>query len=157
MSSNVIKRNLVPRLLVVGYGNPMRGDDGLGWEVARRIEALCLRGVDIYYAQQLQTELLEEWSRYRRIMLIDAATSGPVLCLRRIRKRRAGASSTHNLTPETLLALSWRLYGRAPEMTLCQMRGEDFTFGAGIPAIDRRVRRAVALVRLWACRQHPNF
>ena len=22
------------RVLVIGYGNPLRGDDGLGWEIA---------------------------------------------------------------------------------------------------------------------------
>jgi Ni,Fe-hydrogenase maturation factor len=26
--------------LLIGYGNPLRQDDGLGWELARQVEAL---------------------------------------------------------------------------------------------------------------------
>ncbi len=63
--------------LVIGIGNPLRGDDGVGWWLAERAEmsppatptgaALLVRAV-----QQLTPELSEELAGARRVLFIDA-------------------------------------------------------------------------------------
>lgn len=63
--------------LVIGIGNPLRGDDGVGWWLAERAEQLppatptgsrlLVRAV-----QQLTPELSEELAGARRVLFIDA-------------------------------------------------------------------------------------
>ncbi|MBT3338836.1 MAG: hydrogenase maturation protease [Anaerolineae bacterium] len=62
------------KTLIIGLGNPILGDDGVGWAVADEIkphteieiEKLSLGGLS----------LMERISGYRRIILIDAIQSG---------------------------------------------------------------------------------
>ena len=69
----------VTRTLIAGFGNVLRGDDGFGVEVVRRlaelgwasdaIELLDVGTGGIRLAQELQT-------RYDRLIIVDAATRG---------------------------------------------------------------------------------
>lgn len=57
--------------LVIGIGNPLRGDDGVGWWLARRAETLKLTP-RVLRVQQLTPELAEELAGARRVLFIDA-------------------------------------------------------------------------------------
>lgn len=63
--------------LIIGYGNPLRGDDGLGWEVAGRLAA-CVpdRSVSIMTVQQLTPELSEPIHDADLVIFIDASSEG---------------------------------------------------------------------------------
>ncbi|MBW7939884.1 MAG: hypothetical protein H3C63_14095, partial [Candidatus Omnitrophica bacterium] len=49
------------RVLVIGFGNPLRGDDGFGWEVAGQLERRLSQesSVHILTPIQLAPELAE--------------------------------------------------------------------------------------------------
>jgi hypothetical protein len=48
------------QVLIVGYGNPLRGDDGLGWRAAERLRTVIQdAGVEILALHQLTPELME--------------------------------------------------------------------------------------------------
>jgi hydrogenase maturation protease len=65
------------RTLVLGIGNPLFGDDGVGIEVARRIEERSGKnGVDIVEASASGLELLDIVSGYDRLIVIDATATG---------------------------------------------------------------------------------
>lgn len=65
------------RTLILGIGNPLFGDDGVGIEVARRIEERSGdNGVDVVEASASGLELLDVVSGYDRLIVVDAITTG---------------------------------------------------------------------------------
>jgi hydrogenase maturation protease len=106
------------RALVIGYGNPLRGDDGVGWQAAERLRSAPDRpGLAVVACHQLTPELAEPLSRADRVVFIDAVPGSAAgrVTARRLTAAAAGSPSfTHNLDPAALLGLAAILYGTAP-------------------------------------------
>lgn len=109
-------------MLIIGYGNPLRGDDGFGYRAAERIPGAIA-------AHQLTPELMEPISRADRVVFLDAAADGfpGQVRRRKLTPTTGDAGFTHHATPEALLAGALALYGRAPEATLITVCGADFS------------------------------
>jgi hydrogenase maturation protease len=139
------------RTLIIGCGNPLRGDDGAGLAVAGRLAALDLPQVEVRCAPLLPVEWLPDLAGFDRIILIDAALGGDAVGLVPLRPAGAGAAGAplgHQLPPPAWLALGERLYGARPEAWLCTVRGECFELGEMLSAPARaRIDAAVAAVR----------
>lgn len=138
------------RLLIIGYGNPLRGDDAFGWQAATRLlDRIADPEVEVMAVQQLTPELTEPISRAGRVIFIDAAATGDpgVLQERSIVPDPESAHFTHHSTPGALLAGAQSLFGRAPEATLYTVPGEDFSFGEHLtPALQAALDQVVALI-----------
>jgi hydrogenase maturation protease len=64
-------------ILVIGIGNPVRGDDAAGLVVARRIRQAASPGeVTVTELAGDQLALLDAWTGAREVYLIDAVCSG---------------------------------------------------------------------------------
>lgn len=63
------------RALVVGVGNPDRGDDAVGAQVASAVAALDLPGVDVMTRED-PTDLVQLWSGHELVVVVDAVVSG---------------------------------------------------------------------------------
>ena len=61
--------------LVIGLGNPTRGDDGLGPEVARRVAELASGSVDVVECAD-PASLMDVWAAADHVVVVDAMTSG---------------------------------------------------------------------------------
>lgn len=130
--------------LVIGIGNPLRGDDGIGWRLARAARGRCVH--------QLTPELAPDLRALRRVLFIDAwlAPEGAAPLLRPLRPRPQGELTSHRLGPAQLLALTELLYGAPPEAAELLVPAFAFEPGsrlsgglrAGLPA-------ALALLRAW--------
>ncbi len=60
-------------ILVVGLGNPILGDDGLGWRIVQLVEEEnSERGIDFVYLAAGGLELMERMIGYERVILVDA-------------------------------------------------------------------------------------
>jgi hydrogenase maturation protease len=118
------------RLLIIGYGNPLRGDDGFGYHAAERLRDLIQEPeIEILALHQLTPELMDPLSRADSAIFIDACIGGiPGEIQERTLDPNLPASArfTHHLTPEMLLAGAASLYGRAPESVLITCTGTDF-------------------------------
>ncbi len=130
----------------MGYGNVLRGDDGVGLVIADLLGAHRIEGLDVRGVQQLQIEWVSVWVNYARVILADAAMDGPRVMLRRLptrREKRPNARParrdgvTHHITGGTLLELTRRLYGTGPEGYECRVRGESFEMGEGLSEVVR--------------------
>jgi hydrogenase maturation protease len=122
----------MPRTLIIGYGNRLRGDDAIGPMAAERLrEIVCDPTVEILALHQLTPELMEPISRAGRVIFIDAAAAGEPGALeeRPVTADSQGGNFTHHSTPGGLLAGARAFFGHAPEATLYTVRGEDFSFG----------------------------
>lgn len=62
--------------IVIGVGNPDRGDDAAGREVARRLGAMAIPGVEIVELDGEATALLAQLEGASAAILIDACVSG---------------------------------------------------------------------------------
>ena len=60
------------RALIVGVGNPYRGDDAVGLLVARQLRAACPPGVRVVETPGEAAELLDVWEGADLVVLIDA-------------------------------------------------------------------------------------
>jgi len=138
-------------ILVLGFGNPTRRDDGAGWEVIRRLEERNIPGLETRASQQLGLEILEEWDSFERVILVDAAPGpGETTLERVVAQSLTPSASTHHLKPETLLQLSQQLYGRSPELYVCRIPGEDFDFGEGLSLTAKtNVQAALRHIEDW--------
>jgi hydrogenase maturation protease len=109
-------------VLVVGYGNPLRTDDGVGWHVAERLaDDPRLAGVTVVRRHQLTPELALDISAATRVVLVDASHGPPAGTFTVARVERAEGSATtwsHHLGPPNLIALAHELYGRVPDVLL---------------------------------------
>jgi hydrogenase maturation protease len=47
----------MPGTLLIGYGNPLRGDDGLGWQVADQVARDADKSIKVVATHQLTPEL----------------------------------------------------------------------------------------------------
>ena len=98
----------MPRVLVYGYGNPGRLDDGLGPALARDLAARDLGDeVTVESGYQLQVEDAALVADHGLVVFADAdvACAEPFE-LRRLEPRAAAEFSTHAVAPEALLALA---------------------------------------------------
>ena len=126
----------MPHTLIIGYGNPLRGDDGFGWHAAVRLwDLIHDAGIEILPVHQLTPELMDPISRAGRVIFIDAAVGEDAGKLTVTTLDTTGAPSpafTHFATPAALLEGTRSLYGAKPEALLITVVGLDFEIGADL-------------------------
>ena len=83
------------RLLVIGYGNTLRGDDGVGPRAAEAIATLALPGVRALVCPLLTPELAEAVSQAGVVIFVDAAVDAPREVLMRQIRRAEELGLTH--------------------------------------------------------------
>lgn len=127
-----------PSLLVIGYGNTLRRDDGVGVKVAEAVAELALPGVSVITRHQLVPELAESISRAGSVVFVDAASipSTPME-LRTVEPAAAAQILAHAADPGTLLALAWQIFQRHPPAWTLAVPAEDFGFGDGLSSRAR--------------------
>lgn len=127
------------RVLLIGFGNPGRLDDGLGPALARRIAALHLLNVTVDSDYQLQLEDAEALQHHDVVIFADAAVSGvEPFFVERVIPSSDLTFSTHCLSPACVLGLSRDLFGAEPATFALGMRGYDWNeFGERLSARAR--------------------
>ncbi len=142
------------RVLVLGWGNPSRGDDAIGPRLLARLEAEAARhpewGEHGFVTDfQLQPEHALDLEGASQVLFVDASASSPVpFGFSRVEPARDRSFSTHALSPQALLAVHEGLAGRkAPPAWLLAVRGEQFELGAPMSAAaEARLAAAERLV-----------
>jgi len=136
------------RVLVIGYGNTLRGDDGFGVAAAEHLrEMLQSDFVRILTCQQLTPELANEMSKVDRVIMIDAARGDRpgLITVTRVEPEGDLTTFTHELRPSTLLACSQGLYGSSPETFLVSVTGYSFDFSDKLSDTMTRIMRDVLI------------
>jgi hydrogenase maturation protease len=155
-------------VLVLGYGNTLRRDDGVGVLVAdavatdiRLARAIGEGRVTVATAYQLTPEVALDFAAASLVILIDADVAGlpGAIAVHELASgggrsaatdvRAAPGSSSHHVAPAELLALARELSGLAPPAVGIGIGVVDLELGEGLSgAVERAVPRAVdAVVR----------
>ncbi len=142
-------------VLVVGYGNPLRSDDGVGPAVAARLAAdPRLSGVLVRAEHQLTPELAFDASTASLLVLVDAGVDeapGAVSVRALELDRDPGTAWTHHLDPSGLVGLARELWGVAPSVMLVSVGPASLEVGEALSdtvaaAVPRAVDAVVAIV-----------
>jgi hydrogenase maturation protease len=132
------------KVAVVAYGNPLRGDDGVAWEVARRLQRKRVPGLQILACRQLTPELSEALKHAERVIFVDAGQGDQPgeICSRSLEKAQRPPTPAfgHSLTPEAIMALLAGLHGARPEAHIVAICGRRFDHG---DALSAPVRAAI--------------
>ena len=146
------------RTLVIGIGNPLRGDDGLGW---RAVEALrrtaYAQEVDTITCHQLTPELAETAAAADCVIFIDACIGNPpgkIRVNRIARSHGGGQPLTHRLDPQGLMQYARTIYGASPQAWIFSMTGADYDYCEGLSAaVESELPALVALTRQAVLKQ----
>lgn len=115
------------RILVIGYGNPGRLDDGLGPAAAQIVERQALAGVTVESAYQLSVEDAATIAEHDAAVFVDAAIEGPApFHFKRVTSVPALGFSSHSLEPAALLALARDLFDSDSPGYTIGIRGYEF-------------------------------
>lgn len=107
------------KILIIGIGNTLRGDDGFGWEAVKRLEEIINHDyVQTLYRHQLTPELAEDISFHDQVFFIDASIEiqPGELSITKLNTdyKSLDHFSTHDLSPEGILNLCQYLYQKRP-------------------------------------------
>lgn len=131
------------RVLVYGYGNPGRQDDGLGIALVNKLEEWAaenqLRDIQFDSNYQLNIEDAEAISNQDLVIFADASEEEiDDFCLSVVDGTGELAFTTHSASPGYILKLSQELFEKDPLVLLLHIKGYDWEFQEGIssPAED---------------------
>jgi hydrogenase maturation protease len=117
------------KILLIGYGNPGRLDDGLGPALAEAVAALRLPGVTAEADYQLSVEDAAAVAAHEVVVFADASVNGPEpFALRPVRPATEGdiGFSTHSVEPAAVLALARDLFRARTRGYALGIRGYRF-------------------------------
>jgi hydrogenase maturation protease len=145
-----------PRALVVGIGNPDRGDDGFGAAVIARLRGHVPPAVRLAARSGDILGLIDEWDGFDAVVLIDAAA--PIARTGRVHRLDPTAGplpigwsvpSTHAFGLGETVELARRL-GRLPRrLVLYLVEGEEFGTGAALsPVVESAIEEVAGQIVL---------
>jgi hydrogenase maturation protease len=154
-------------VLIIGYGNFDREDDGVAWHILSRLasrlalpfpnspeeyEFLPGGKVDLFFALQLYPEMAETLGNYARVCFVDAHTGAvpDEVHVEHLAAEQQPSPFTHHMTAATLLAMSKNLYKKQPDAYLISVRGYQFEFFQRLsPRTDSLANQAVDWLATW--------
>ena len=133
------------KILVIGYGNVDRQDDGAGWHILKTLSSylgcefpedpgtlieIQTKTVDLLFIYQIFPELAETLSHYDRVCFVDAHTSEipQEISWKVISPIYEKSPLTHHMTPNTVLSITHTIYDQVPEAILVSVQGTRFGF-----------------------------
>jgi len=119
------------RVLVIGIGNTLRGDDGFAWHVADELVRQENESLRVLKVHQLTPELAEAVSEVGLVVFVDAGAHGTpgTLTCEPVSASEADLRFSHDVTPTTLIQMAKTLYGKHPQAFLICVAGKVFEHG----------------------------
>ena len=145
-------------VLIIGIGNPSRGDDALGPAVVARVEELLAAEIAGGHVEtlidfQLQVEHTLDIAGRETVFIVDASVvAAESLAISRIAADDVPPPFSHMMSPGALLSAYERSFGPAPPIWAVAVRGRTFDLGAPIgddamAHVEPAAKAIVALVR----------
>jgi hydrogenase maturation protease len=133
------------KIALVGIGNILRGDDGLGNYIIEAFASLKMNNVNTFAVHQLQIELLEELQYFDAVIFVDASLKKDALSFEKV---HAGSfvptASSHRMDAEMLVQLSKKLYHSNTCFYSCAVKGYHFEMGNNLsPQAKANAKKAI--------------
>lgn len=123
-------------ILLIGYGNPGRLDDGLGPALADVIEAKQFEGVTVDSNYQLSVEDADAIARHNYVLFVDADVQGrEPFWFGKVEPQKEVSFSSHSIRPEALMDMANNLLDGNAQGYILGIRGYEFNeFGERLSA-----------------------
>jgi hydrogenase maturation protease len=138
-------------VLVVGIGNTIRGDDGIGCYICQSIEMMNLDAVKTMMVQQLDSNLLEEFIQADLVILTDASVEGDPVRFYSVHEERPSVlSSSHHMSATLLMQMAKQLYQKGIAIMICAVGGYHFSVSDKLSArAKKNAAKAVIMICDW--------
>jgi hydrogenase maturation protease len=132
----VVGRSAVKPLLVFGYGNPGRGDDGLGPAFVEAVERTGLAEVECLTDMQLQVEHVMDMQGRSLVLFVDADMSCHTpFSFDELQACMDESYTSHAMAPQALMYAYRKVLDEAPPAVfLLRIKGESFELGETLSA-----------------------
>ena len=139
------------RILIIGVGSTIRGDDGIGAYICSCISNMQLPGVKVVTVHQADSNLTEDINAVDAVIIADAAVEGNGVSFTRIYAGEpAGVTSGHYINAALLLQITKLLHGHEPELYVCSVTGYSFEMTEQLsPAAKKNADKAVGIISMW--------
>ena len=147
-------------IVVIGLGNPLRHDDGVGLLVARQLGACAPPGVDVLIHRGGGLSLMDIWEGVPVAVVVDAVSSGaPAGTVHRfdastqaLPEHLRATCSTHDFGLNEAIELARALDRLPNRFIVIGVEGADFAPGSCLsPAVEDAVENAVEAVMKEIC------
>jgi hydrogenase maturation protease len=143
------------KTLVIGYGNTLRGDDGVGSLVAEQVAAWNLPEVRSLSVHQLTPELAAEIAQAEVVYFADACMGRSQTSIEPIEPVEITSRIDHLWSPSVLLHFAKTLYDADPVAYQILIPATQFDYGEVLSAIARD--SADWVITKLASELRPNF
>jgi len=139
------------KIVVIGIGNSLRSDDGLGIHTAARLAEMPeMKDIEILEVQQLIPELADSIQEYDVVIFIDASYQDPpgdIKCLQLEADESIGTGFTHHFSPAHLLLLIREIYRKSPKAYLFSVGAQTFELGEELsPPVQKALPELINMV-----------
>lgn len=141
-------------ILIIGFGNELRGDDAVGPAVADAVAYQQWPGVCAVGTRQLTPELAEAVAGASEVYFVDAsADPGQAsVQLDQITVEPTPAWLGHVSRPADVMALAAAAFGKAPKAWLVTIPGESFEVGTRLStSAEQGMRQAFEILARRCC------
>lgn len=148
----------IPRILVLGYGNPGRQDDGLGPAAAGALGRMGWRNLTAVDDYQLNIEDALDVAAHDIVWFVDAAKTGHApFSVQDVLPSATTEFTSHLLLPSALLAIAKNYCKRAPPAFQLAIRGYEFEFVETLTqGGQENLRAALAMLTASIARSHDR-
>lgn len=136
--------------LIIGYGNTLRNDDGVGQIIVKNIEKLMLNNVKCIYQHQLTIELVEKIKGFNKVIFVDASLDITEVHLIKLPRYNINNYQDygHYCNPEYLLYLTELVYHQNPESFLIIIPIENINLGEKLSLLaEKGKEKALEIIK----------
>ena len=128
------------KILLIGYGNPTRMDDGVGWYIAKMIRESISDRIDVMEADQLSIEMIEDIKDRQVVIFVDAHVSEEDDWIRisEVQPDSKLGLTAHIVSPSNLLSICQSIYNKYPKAYLYSVKGVNFDFSEELSEQTRK-------------------
>ncbi len=140
-------------VLVIGYGNLLRSDDGVGQQVANAVADWQMPHVETLACVQLTPELSARMAEADLVIFVDAQRQAlgdevGVHTLWPTPELSTRSALSHHIGPGGLLMQTQQLFKKHPQAVLISVPGVNFELGEALsPTAERGMRKALQEIR----------
>lgn len=150
------------KILLYGYGNPGRQDDGLGCALVDSLEKWIsekdLACVDLESNYQLNIEDAEIISKYDYVIFADASTADVKdFLLEEVNESAKIAFTTHEASPGYIVKLCGELFDRYPKVYLLHIKGFKWGFQEGLTKLaEKNLNKSLDFIKEFIVKLLPS-
>lgn len=140
------------QICVVGVGNTLRSDDGVGIFICSELEKIKLPGLSVITTHQLHIELVEDLKEFDTIIVVDAGKdlTKDVSFYPVNEQNSSIIHSSHNIDATLLYSLLQKLYPSDRSFFICAVQTQSFEFGETLsPLAISNAEKAIQMLTVF--------